>query len=168
MPNHTIKVKAQCKYKDKDGHRCKTMTTITHPYCAKHTRSVLGLFVAKSTIKGAGLGLFTTRPIKKGTYIVEYAGERMPTKKYDLRYEDESHGEYGMEFNKRIAIDARKTSSGLGRYVCDHYGSGKPANVEYLTTTKRIEITAKKNIEAGEELLVSYGREMRKAMGIIK
>ncbi|MBX9853599.1 MAG: SET domain-containing protein [Cytophagaceae bacterium] len=165
MDNHTIFVKARCAFKTKKG-RCKRMTVITHPYCAVHTKQELGLVVATSQIKLAGLGLYTTKKIKKGTDIIEYDGERISTGKYNKRYEKEDYGAYGMTVNKRVAIDARKTSSGLGRYVCDYTGSGKKPNTEYLEDKGIVYITAKRDIEPGEELLVDYGREIRVAMGI--
>jgi SET domain-containing protein len=166
MPvNHTILVKAQCKFKGKNG-RCKRMTVLTHPYCARHTREVQGVYVAKSTIKMAGLGLFAAKVFKKGETVAEYAGERISTEKYNRRYAKEDYGAYGMSVNRNLVIDARKTSSGIGRYVCDYSGSGKKPNVEYLEEKKKIHIVATRKILPGEEFLVDYGDEIRIAMGI--
>jgi uncharacterized protein len=164
MDSHTIYVKAQCSYKTKKG-RCKRKTVITHPYCAQHTLEAFGLYVAPSQVKGAGLGLYTTKPIKKGTVIVEYKGEKLTTKQYNERYDKDDYGSYGMEVNSRLVIDARKTSSGLARYVCDYTGSGKKPNTQYQGEKHKVEIIALRNIEPGEELLIDYGKEIRKAMG---
>ncbi|MCU0417287.1 MAG: SET domain-containing protein [Cytophagaceae bacterium] len=163
--NHTIVVRKRCTYVDSKGNRCTKETTVTHPYCPQHTQKVLGLKVAKSTVPFAGLGLFTLKPIKKGDIALFYEGEKLTVKEYNKRYEKEGFGEYGMTLGARHVIDARKTSSGLGRYVCDYTGSGQKANVKYYDNKGKIEITAKRNIEAGEELMVSYGKEMRTAMG---
>src|SRR6478735_2727239 len=166
--NPSILVKAQCKYKHEDGRQCTKITTYTHPYCAAHTKKVFGLRVAPSQIKFAGLGLWAEKSFKKGEYVVEYAGERITTKQYDERYGDEAYGSYGMGLSTRTVIDARKTDSGLGRYVCDHYGSGLKPNVRYIVDKNKVQIEALRKIEPGEEFLVSYGAAMRKAMGIKK
>jgi SET domain-containing protein len=163
--NHSIVVKKQCAYKDEKGKRCKTICTLTHPYCEEHTESELGLRVAQSSVPFAGLGLFTLKKIKKGAVALLYEGEKLTIDKYNKRYDKEGHGEYGMTLGKKHVIDARETSSGLGRFVCDFTGSDKKANVEYLDNEGVIEIVAKKKIKAGEELLVDYGDDMRIAMG---
>lgn len=163
--NHSIVVKKQCAYKDSTGTRCKNTCTLTHPYCEKHTESELGFKVAQSTVPFAGLGLFTLKKIKKGSVALLYEGEKLTVEQYNKRYDKEGHGEYGMTLGKKHVIDARKTSSGLGRFVCDFTGSDKKANVEYLDNEGVIEIVAKKKIKPGEELLVDYGDEMRTAMG---
>ena len=163
--NHSIVVKKQCAYKDEIGKSCKTICTLTHPYCEEHTESELGFRVAQSIVPFAGLGLFTLKKIKKGEVALFYEGEKLTVKQYNERYDKEGHGEYGMTLGKKHVIDARETSSGLGRFVCDFTGSNKKANVEYLDNEGVIEIVAKKKIKPGEELLVDYGDEMRVAMG---
>ena len=163
--NHTIVVKKQCAYKDEKGKRCKTICTLTHPYCEEHTESELSLRVGQSTVPFAGLGLFTLKKIKKGDVALLYEGEKLTVDQYNKRYDKSGHGEYGMTLGKKHVIDARKTSSGLGRFVCDFTGSENKANVEYLDNEGVIEIVAKKKIKAGEELLVDYGDDMRIAMG---
>jgi len=163
--NHTIIVKKQCAYKNEKGARCKTECTLTHPYCPEHTASVQGLKVAPSTVPFAGMGLFTLKPIKKGDVIMHYNGEVLTIGQYNKRYDKEGYGEYGMTLGERKVIDARKTSDGLGRFVCDYTGSSKKPNVEYMNNRGKIEIVAIRNIEANDELLVDYGVQMRTAMG---
>jgi SET domain-containing protein len=164
--NHTIKVKARCSYKNEKGQRCKSSTVMTHPYCEEHTRSELGFWIGQSTVPNAGLGLFTERKYKKGDTIVEYAGEVITTKQYNERYDKSGYGEYGMTLGARRVIDARKTSSGLGRYVCDAYGSEHKKNAQYEEDKGKIHIVAISKIKPGQEILVSYGKDMRVAMGI--
>lgn len=165
--DHTLKVTKQCSFVDEEGKQCNRKTTITHPMCAFHTRQVLGLYVAPSTIKGAGMGLFTTKPIKRNTHIINYEGEKISQKEYDKRYSDCDFGVYGMTLNSKWVIDARATDSGLGRYICDYRGSNSTQNVEYLSTSRKVEIWSIRDIEAGEELLVDYGKEMLEAMGLL-
>lgn len=163
--NHSIVVKKKCAYKDEKGKRCKTTCTLTHPYCEEHTETELFLRVAQSTVPFAGLGLFSLKKIKKGEVALLYEGEKLTVDQYNKRYDKEGHGEYGMTLGKKHVIDARETSSGLGRFVCDFTGSDKKANVEYMDNEGVIEIVAKKKIKPGDELLVDYGDEMRVAMG---
>jgi SET domain-containing protein len=168
MPvDHTILVTARCKYKSEKG-QCKRVTTITHPYCPYHTRQEAGVYVAKSTIKLAGKGLFAAREFKKGETVTLYEGERISTDQYNRRYSKVDYGSYGLAVNRNLVIDARKTSSGVGRYVCDYTGSGKKPNVEYQESKKIIEIVAIRKILPGEEFLVDYGDDIRIAMGFQK
>jgi uncharacterized protein len=167
MDFDTILVKAQCAHKTKKG-RCKRITTITHPYCAQHTKEVLGLIIAPSQIKMAGLGMYTTRDIKKGQVIGEYKGEKLTTEQYNRRYAKADYGAYGMAIQRNLVYDARKTNSCLCRYICDYTGSGKKPNVEFQGEKKIIEVITLRKIKAGEELLVDYGSDIRIAMGIEK
>ncbi len=97
-----------------------------------------------------GLGLFTTEPIKKGTFIIEYTGELLTAKEADER-----GGQYLFEINSRWTIDG-STRKNLARYI-NH--SCRP-NCESDTNDrkKQITITAIKNIKAGEELTYDYGK----------
>lgn len=167
MKSHTIRVTAQCAYHGEKG-QCKRMTTITHPYCAQHTREVLGLQVTKSRIPRAGLGLYAVRLFKKGQNIVEYRGEKMSTKQYDAKYEGQGLGAYGIELDARYVLDASKTSSGVARYACDYHGSGKHGpNARYESDGKRVWIVALRDIKPGEEIYTDYGHEMHQAIGLV-
>lgn len=165
--SHTLSITAQCAHTDAQGKQCKRNTKITHPYCALHSRSVLGLEVKPSFITLAGLGLYATRDFAKGAHIINYEGEKITTKEYTERYAKEGFGTYGMTLNKKYVLDARKTSSGLGRYVCDYHGSGHKPNVKYFSTGTIVEIVAIRAIKAGDELYADYGREILEAMGIL-
>lgn len=163
--NQTIRISAQCAF-EKDGKKCIRSTTITHPYCARHTREVLGVEVRPSQIRAAGLGLWATRDFPKGHHLFNYEGERLRTREYNERYADDALGVYGIKLNYRTVIDARRTDAGVARYICTYQGSGKKPNVEYLSTSKAIEMVTIRAIKAGEELLGDYGEEMLQALGI--
>ena len=165
MKHHNIKVTKRCTYEGKKG-RCKNMTTITHPYCAKHTKKVMGLSVKKSKIKGAGLGLFAERTFKKGEEICKYEGEILTIDEYDERYADDDMGAYGITLNDKQIVDAALTSSGLGRYACDYHGSGKKNNAEYQSDDDEIWIVAIKKIKKGDEIYTDYGEDMHEALGL--
>jgi SET domain-containing protein len=167
MKKHSIKVTAQCAYEGKKG-RCPKETTITHPYCSKHTKKVLGLSVRKSTVPKAGKGLFAERDFKKGEQIAKYAGEILTTAEYDERYGDDAMGAYGVQLDDNRVIDARKTTAGVARYACDYHGSKKKPNAEYVAEEEidEVWVVAIKKIKKGEEILTDYGEEMHRAMGI--
>lgn len=97
----------------------------------------------------AGLGLFALAPIKKGTTIIEYIGERIPTSEGDLR-----ENRYMFNVNTKWDID------GSPRYNTARYAnhSCRP-NCEAINRSGRIFIVAKKNIKAGEEITYHYGKD---------
>jgi hypothetical protein len=131
------------------------------------------LRVRRSTIPKAGKGLFTTVAIVKGKRIAEYKGRLVRWK--DVKYEDATNG-YLMYITSQAVIDARP-SKALGRYTNDARGSGRinglRNNAEYVSENTRCFIEATRNIKAGEEILVGYGKdywkldkETRKARGL--
>ncbi len=165
--NHSITVTAQCAFTDSHNKQCKRRTTVTHPYCAHHSRLVYGLEVKPSFIVMAGLGLYATRDFARGDHILDYNGEKITINEYTERYAEAGFGTYGMTLNKKYVLDARATSAGLGRYICDYHGSGKKPNVKYFSTGKKVEIIAIRSIKMGDELYADYGREILEAMGIL-
>ncbi|MBL0329225.1 MAG: SET domain-containing protein-lysine N-methyltransferase [Bacteroidetes bacterium] len=58
--------------------------------------------IKKSTIPGAGKGLFTKKDIKKGERIVEYLGEIVTEAELDRRAENDIYG-YAFYISKRNA-----------------------------------------------------------------
>lgn len=118
------------------------------------------LFIKKSGIPGAGNGLFTRTAIAKGTRIVEYKGKHTTWKEVDHR--DGSNG-YIYYVNRNFVIDARTYPKALGRYANDAKGltlvKGLNNNCRYVPEGTRVFIEAAKDIPAGAELLVSYGKE---------
>lgn len=97
----------------------------------------------------AGLGLFALTPIKKGTTIIEYIGERVPTS-----VGDERDNRYMFNVNTRWDID------GSPRYNTARYAnhSCRP-NCEALNRRGRVFIVAKRNIKEGEEITYHYGKD---------
>ncbi len=97
----------------------------------------------------AGLGLFATRPFKKGERIIEYVGRTLSKEE-----EYTSRSKYLFEVNSRKTIDG-STRSNIARYI-NH--SCTP-NCEPEIVRGHIYIDAIKNIKAGEELVYDYGEE---------
>jgi len=116
------------------------------------------LVVKDSTIPGAGLGLFTTIDIAKGTWIIEYKG-RITTWK-EVEYD--STNMYLYTVNPKHVIDARRTLKSLGRYANDAKGltriKGITNNCVYVNDGLRVYVESIKKIPAGSEILVDYGK----------
>jgi uncharacterized protein len=117
------------------------------------------LYVKKSTIPGAGKGLYTKKFISKGTRIVEYKGRKTVWKEV----KDRDDNGYIYSINRNHVIDALKTKSALARYANDAKGlvriKGINNNSEYVNDNYRAYIEATKDIPAGAEILVGYGKE---------
>src|SRR5256884_7155822 len=104
----------------------------------------------------AGLGLFATKPIPKGTKIIEYVGPRISNEEVD-----KSNGKYFFGVNKQWSIDGSGREN-IARYANHSCGP----NAEAIVTRGRIWIWSKRNIKAGEEITYNYGKEYFE--GIIK
>jgi SET domain-containing protein len=109
------------------------------------------LWVGTSRI--AGRGLFTAKPIKRGTRIIQYTGEKIPKAESDKRLNQGNH--YIFELNERYDIDG-KVLRNKARYInhsCD-------PNCTTQVTARTIWIVARRDISAGEELTYNYGYEL--------
>jgi len=118
------------------------------------------LKVKRSTIPGAGKGLFTKSPIRKGSRIVEYKGRITTWKEAD--HNDGRNG-YIYYVKRNLVIDALPYPSALARYANDARGikrvRGVNNNSEYVEDGQKVYIEAKKDIPANAEILVGYGKE---------
>ena len=117
------------------------------------------LTVKKSRIPGAGKGLFTKQFIEKGTRIVQYKGKRTAWKAIQ---QQEFNG-YVYYIKRDLVIDARNYTKTFGRYANDAKGINKLKklnnNGRYVVEGRSVFIEAAKDINAGDEILVSYGKE---------
>ena len=99
-----------------------------------------------------GLGLFATKPIKRGGYIATYRGRRISTEEAERR---EARGaRYMFTINNRWTIDGSPRWN-LARYI-NH--SCRP-NAKSVGRNGGIAIVASRRIEPGEEITYDYGRE---------
>ena len=122
------------------------------------------LKVKKSRLPGAGKGLYTTSPIRKGDLIVEYKGERMTWKGAIRRYgKNVDFAAYLYYVSNKKCVDAAKTKDELARYANDAAGptrlKGIRNNCEYKNVKGVPHIIAKKKIPAGSEIFVDYGAD---------
>ncbi len=100
--------------------------------------------------KGAGFGLKTKVPFKKGDFVIEYIGIKRKNK--DIEYHT---GKYLFEIDDKITIDGSPRYN-LARYI--NHSCSPNCEVE-INEDNRIMIEAIKNIKAGEELTYDYGKE---------
>jgi SET domain-containing protein len=118
------------------------------------------LVVKRSRLKGAGKGLFTTKDIPRGTKIVEYKGKITKWKEVDDR---NGLNGYIYYVNRDHVIDASDTKDALARYANDAKGlqrvDGITNNCTYIIEGVKVYIKAMRNIAAGSELFVGYGKE---------
>src|SRR6201992_1316496 len=104
-----------------------------------------------------GLGLFATKPIKKGEKIIRYFGPILDSKKKD---EDAIENKYLFELNNRWTIDG-SIRENVARYI-NH--SCKPnAESDVKPRKRKVIIRAVKNIEPGDEINYDYGTDYFKA-----
>lgn len=104
-----------------------------------------------------GTGAFASRPIKKGTRVVEYLGQRISWRTADKRYDDTGmsrHHTFLFTIDDKVVIDGA-VNGNAARYI-NHSCDG---NCEAVADRKRIFIEARRNIRAGEELLYDYQYE---------
>jgi uncharacterized protein len=122
---------------------------ISHPF--------VQIKVAKCHGKGAFAGAF----IPKGTKIIQYVGEKITSGEgerriqasEDLGRKNGDHGAfYIFELNKRYDIDGSVdwNTAGILNHSCS-------PNCESETIRGKIWISAKRNIEIGEEFTYDYG-----------
>lgn len=123
------------------------------------------LFVKKSTIPNSGNGLFTKKFIPKGTRIVEYKGRISSWK--DVKDEDGKNG-YIFYVNRNHVINALPVKSALARYANDARGltrvKGLLNNCDYVNEGTHAYIESKRDIPAGAEILVDYGKDYWKVI----
>ncbi|MEI9942888.1 MAG: SET domain-containing protein [Chitinophagaceae bacterium] len=118
------------------------------------------LVVKKSKLPNAGKGLFTKKFIAKGTKIIEYKG-RISTWKEVEHHKGENM--YIFYVKRTHVINAEPFKKALARYANDAKGlqkvKGLSNNAEYYIKGLQVFIKAIKDIPAGSEIFVDYGKE---------
>ncbi len=117
------------------------------------------LFLKRSRLPKAGIGLFTRIDIPKGNLIVEYKGRIVLWQ--DVKHTD-GYNPYLFRLNREYAIDGRPFKKSFGRYANDARGFnriiGMRNNAEYVVKKNQCFISAIRKINKGEEILVPYGK----------
>ncbi|HEX6395910.1 MAG TPA: SET domain-containing protein-lysine N-methyltransferase [Steroidobacteraceae bacterium] len=106
-----------------------------------------------------GRGVFAVQPIRKGTRILEYLGDRVSHEAADKRYEDHDENDnhtFLFIVDKKTVIDA-----GVGGNDARFINHQCEGNCESVIENRRVFIDAVRDIEPGQELGYDYeiGRE---------
>jgi uncharacterized protein len=104
-----------------------------------------------------GLGLFATKPIKKGAKIVRYFGPLLDSKK---KKDDAVENKYLFELNDRWTIDG-SVRANVARYI--NHACKPNAESDVKPRKRKVVIRAIKNIAPGEEINYDYGTDYFKA-----
>jgi SET domain-containing protein len=105
----------------------------------------------------AGLGVFTTRPVKQGTLLLEYLGERISHEQAGERYYAAAEPDaFVLLFtvDRKVVIDG-----GVGGKAARYVNHSCEPNCEADEIGGRIFITSIRDIAAGEELTYDYNME---------
>src|SRR3954471_10372980 len=100
-----------------------------------------------------GLGLFATKPIKKGTKIIRYLGPLLDSR--NKKHEDVEN-KYLFELNGRWTIDG-SVRKNVARYI--NHACRPNAESDVSARKRKVVIRAIKNISPGEEINYDYGTE---------
>ena len=104
-----------------------------------------------------GLGLFATKPIKKGAKIIRYFGPLLDSKK---KKDDAIENKYLFELNNRWTIDG-SVRKNIARYI--NHACKPNAESDVKPRKRKVIIRAIKDIEPGEEINYDYGTDYFKA-----
>ena len=105
--------------------------------------------VVKKSRAGTGQGLFAAAMFRKGEFIAEYTGTKIPAALADV-----SKSRYLFEIDSEWTIDGSARSN-IARYVNHSCAPNTEAEIE----DGRILIHAVRNIKKGEELTIDYDTE---------
>src|ERR1700744_1567708 len=104
-----------------------------------------------------GLGLFATKPIKKGSKIVRYFGPLLDSKK---KKDDAIENKYLFELTNRWTIDG-SVRENVARYI--NHACKPNAESDVRPRKRKVFIRAIKKIEPGDEINYDYGTDYFKA-----
>jgi hypothetical protein len=104
-----------------------------------------------------GLGLFATKPIKKGAKIVRYIGPLLDSRN---KKHDAIENKYLFELSGRWTIDG-SVRKNIARYI--NHACKPNAESDVKPRKRKVVIRAIKNIEPGEEINYDYGTDYFKA-----
>ena len=100
-----------------------------------------------------GLGLFATKPIKKGTRIIRYFGPLLDCNK---EKDDAIENKYLFQLTNRWTIDGAVREN-IARYI--NHSCRPNAESDVKPIKRKVFIVAIKNIEVGEEINYDYGTD---------
>ena len=152
----------RCTADTAKGEHCSQRTAISH-LCWNHLQRDKGVRVRKSTVPGAGRGLFVAWSAGLP------AGHNIPYTGDEILLPKGVGGPYVLQMKKGHGIDAARRNAGVARFVndprggVDSEGRQRAANCKFVVhtpagTSQRVgSVRTLRPIEKGEELLIAYG-----------
>lgn len=161
---------------------CRNKVRTVLPYCWQHLKEVYGVRAAKSSIEGAGRGLWAAREFNREEVIGEYTGDILEDAALDARYPskhgvDKKTGKrtvtdytapYTMTTNMGDGNPDRHVDSACARGFVSliNHNTKRKANVEFVTDDRpggdgKLLIRALKRIPEGVEMFAWYGSDYR-------
>jgi len=117
----------------------------------KTRKRAVKIEVRKSGVHGQGV--YAGQPIRKGTRIIEYRGERVSWEEAPDKEDDPHTFNFGLENGKVINPEIGGNDARWINHSCD-------PNCEAVEEDDRIFIYAIRDIRSGEELLYDYQLEI--------
>jgi hypothetical protein len=115
------------------------------------------LYVASSSIKDAGTGLFTAIKIYKDEIISIYTGELLSSKE-SIKRAERQENQYFITLLNGKTLDSKHTP-GFAKYANDAHLSSFKNNAKIALNDKnQVCLIATKNISKYSEILTSYGK----------
>ena len=150
-PEHTC---SRCTATTNSGSRCK-LRTCRSQLCWLHLWRDKGLRIRPSGQgPNAGMGLWAEREIPRNRVIAPYAGISYTREQLDHDYGGEQ-ADYTFCAYPNKCKDARRTNSTAARYANTTTPQAQARRNAKLTS--RFNLTSKRRIPAGQEILTSYG-----------
>ena len=148
---------SRCTAMTRAGNRCK-LRTCRSQMCWLHLRRDKGLRIKPSGQgPGAGMGLWAERDISRNRIIDPYVGQDYTREQLDHVYGDEQ-ADYTL-CRGRKCVDARRTNASAARFANTTTPQQQARRNAKLT--ERFNLTSKRRIPAGQEILASYGAAYR-------
>ncbi len=107
--------------------------------------------MVKQTRYGAGKGLFAGESLKRGDFIIEYVGKKIPNS-----IADNLGTRYLFDLENGFTIDGSPMSN-TARWI--NHSCEPNVEAELDEEEEKIRILAMHDIEPGEELTIDYGEE---------
>ena len=115
------------------GTRC-MRRSFRHPYCIPHARHCMGIYPRRSTIAGAGCGMFASRDLKNGDVIGPYTGEVFADVSTMREQRAGVIPVYSMKSSGGNIVDA-SCMRGYGGYINEPPRGVATSNVRWKATT---------------------------------
>jgi hypothetical protein len=157
----------RCTATTSKGTRCKRRVCVGVAVCHSHRKS-LGVKVKQSNIANAGKGLFATKTFKKNAVIGSYSGENVSQAEINRRYGNSKRDNAPYALGASNA-NGRVLDSACSRSIMSIANSGRQRsrnNAKFSHKMKQdgtINVRATKKIEAGDEIMIWYGKDYWKS-----